>query len=97
MIKPYLNGILLRLYIGPASSKTCWDKVYHDRQKVRISAPPVDGAANEELITFIAKSFKVSKSRVHLLRGMSSKQKDLYVEINYQEALSIFKTLTNSF
>lgn len=94
MIKPYRNGTLLRLYIRPAASKTSWDKVFDDRQKVKIAAPPEDGKANEELVRFVAKSFSIPKSKVQIIRGESSKLKDLYLDLEYGIALEAFKKLT---
>jgi uncharacterized protein (TIGR00251 family) len=49
--------------------------LYGDSLKVRIAAPPVDGAANDELIRFLAKLFQVSPSRVTLRAGASSRTK----------------------
>jgi uncharacterized protein (TIGR00251 family) len=43
--------------------------------KVRIAAPPVDGAANAELVKVLAKALKVSRSSVHILSGGTSKNK----------------------
>lgn len=45
--------------------------------EVALQAPPVDGAANEELIRFIAKKMGVPKSRVTLERGETSRHKVL--------------------
>ncbi len=47
--------------------------------KVRISAPPVDGAANAELIKLLAKHFGVSKSSVEIVSGSTSKTKILRI------------------
>lgn len=91
MIQEYKDGTLLRLYIQPGASKSCWDGVHGDRIKVRIKAPPVDGAANEELIRFIAKSLSVSKSRVQFLRGKTSRQKDIVIDLSLEETLSRIK------
>jgi len=96
MIEPYKDGTLLRLYIQPGARKSGWDKVFDDRQKVKIKAPPRDGEANEELISFVAKSFALAKSKVSLVRGNTSRQKDLYLELDYEEALLIFKTFTTN-
>lgn len=93
MIKAHNNGTLLRLYIQPGASKSAWDKVFGDRQKVKIKAAARDGEANAELISFVAKSFGISKSKVHLLRGETARQKDLWLEFSYEEALVVFEKL----
>ena len=43
--------------------------------KVRLTAPPVDGAANEALIMFLAGTFSVSRSSVEILSGQSGRRK----------------------
>lgn len=47
---------------------------------VRISAPPVDGKANEALIVLIAKALGVTKSSVRIQRGESSRRKLVTVD-----------------
>ena len=47
--------------------------------KVRIAAPPVDGAANEEVVRLIAKAFARSKADVNILAGQTSKTKRIRV------------------
>ena len=47
--------------------------------KVRISAPPVDGAANDEVIRFLAKLFGVARSSVSIVSGEASKTKRIRV------------------
>lgn len=42
---------------------------------INLKSPPVDGKANQELITLLAKQFKVKKSQVIIKLGLSSKNK----------------------
>lgn len=91
MIVSHKDGTLLKLYIQPGASKSGFSGVHGDRIKVRIKAPPVDGAANEELISFIAKTFSISKARVQFLRGETSRQKDLVIDLSLEDTLSIIK------
>lgn len=48
--------------------------------KVRIKAPPDKGKANEELIAFLAKTFKVSKSQIRIISGHANRIKTLEIE-----------------
>lgn len=48
--------------------------------KIRLAAPPVDGAANAALIEFVAERLGVAKSRVRLVSGTSSRRKVLEIE-----------------
>ena len=47
--------------------------------KVRLATPPVDGAANAELIEVLAKFFEVSKSAVQIVGGASAKTKQVEI------------------
>ena len=58
--------------------------------KIRIASPPVDGAANAELIKILAKSFDVSKSAVEIVGGQSSKTKSIkIVGLNAEKLVKI--------
>lgn len=69
------GSLLLRLYIQPKSSRDQFCGCHGDALKVKITAPPVDGKANAHLISFLAKSFGVSRSQVTLVSGESSRAK----------------------
>lgn len=47
--------------------------------KIRLAAPPVDGAANAELIKLLARKFNVSKSDVQIAAGETSKKKRIKI------------------
>ena len=48
--------------------------------KIRLAAPPVDGAANEELIRFLAKAFGVARAQIKIISGATARQKLLRVD-----------------
>lgn len=43
--------------------------------KIRLAAPPVDGAANEELIRFLAGLFRIPRRQVEIVTGAAARQK----------------------
>jgi uncharacterized protein YggU (UPF0235/DUF167 family) len=55
---------------------------------MRVKAPPIDGAANEELIRFLARRLNVSRSAVQLLTGAGSRRKRVRVEGLHAEELA---------
>ena len=70
------NGITIEVKVDPRSSQKGIAGVMGGSiVKVKLTAPPVDGAANEQLIEVIAEEFKVRKSQVKVIRGKSSKVK----------------------
>ncbi|MDF2529182.1 MAG: hypothetical protein K0Q57_62 [Gammaproteobacteria bacterium] len=72
--------LFIRLHIQPNAKKTEWAGIYNDRLKLRLQAPPVDGKANEALAKFLAESFKVKKSQIHLISGELGRDKLIKIE-----------------
>ncbi len=73
------NEIIFSARIIPRASKSEIVGEHDHALKVRIAAPPVDGAANAELIKLLAKTFGVSKSQVEILGGQTSKIKQIKI------------------
>ncbi|AKF25558.1 hypothetical protein YH65_09345 [Sulfurovum lithotrophicum] len=68
--------VSLRIKAQPAASRNEFCEIYGDDAiKIRIKAPAVEGAANKELVKFLAKSFKVSKGDIVFKSGQNSKIK----------------------
>jgi hypothetical protein len=65
--------------VQPRSSRDEIAGVHDGRLKVRISAPPVEGKANDRLIEVIAKAFGVPKSSVDIIKGHSSRLKTIRI------------------
>lgn len=49
---------------------------------ISLSSPPVDGRANAELIKLLAKKFNISKSKITIKLGLSSRQKLIVIDTN---------------
>ena len=69
------SGAVLNLRIVPRASKNTILGRHGDALKIRLCAPPVDGAANAALIEFLAKTFSLPRSRIQLLSGQTSRTK----------------------
>lgn len=69
----------------PRSSKRGISGLMENIVKVKLTAPPVDGAANEQLIEIISEATGVRKSCIRILKGQSSRRK--VVEITGIEEL----------
>jgi hypothetical protein len=65
----------LTIHVQPRASRTEVAGRHGDAIKIRLKAPPVDGAANAELITFLAQQLGVSRSAVRIVRGETSRRK----------------------
>lgn len=75
------EGTVVRLYVQPKASRSEVVGEHGEgdacRLKIRIAAPPVDSAANEELVHFMKKSVGIPASQIRLIRGATSRSKDL--------------------
>ena len=69
------DGAVLNLRIVPRAAKNAIQGEHGDALKVRLCAPPVDGAANAALIEFLAEAFALPRARVQLLSGQTSRNK----------------------
>jgi len=79
------NLITLRIKVQPNASRSEISGLYgDDAVKIRVAAPAVEGAANKELIKFLSKKFKVSKSSIELISGQSSKIKLVRLALSEQ-------------
>jgi len=70
---------LLCAYIQPRASKSEFSGTFHERLKIRISSPPLEGEANRGCIDFLAKTLRISKSEIKLLRGGQSREKTFII------------------
>lgn len=73
------GSIVFSVRVVPRASKSEIVGEHDGVLKVRITSPPVDGAANEELIKLLAKTFGVSKNEVEIVSGHSSKTKQISI------------------
>ena len=69
------DTVILSVRIQPRASKNEIVRKEDGGLKIRLTAPPVDGAANEALIRFLADALSVSKSQVELVSGHTSRDK----------------------
>ncbi len=66
--------------VQPRSSKKGLGGVTGEVLKVYLTSPPVDGAANEQLIEILSEELGVRKNAVHIVKGLSSREKVIEVE-----------------
>ncbi|MCJ7782355.1 MAG: DUF167 domain-containing protein [Desulfobacterales bacterium] len=74
-----MKDTILKVYLQPKSSKNEVVGPYRDGIKVKVTAPPVEGKANEALIRFLAKGFRISPSCIEIIKGLHSREKTLRI------------------
>ena len=73
------EGVIFKALILPRSSRNELIGVQGDALKIRLTAPPVEGAANKMCIRFLAEYLKVPKSRIEIISGKGSRIKKILV------------------
>jgi len=79
-IKKTDNGISFKIYVQPKASKNSIVGVHDDALKIRLTAPPVDGAANKLCIKYLSKITGISKSAFEITAGHTSRKKHILVQ-----------------
>jgi len=72
-------GVTFSVRVVPRASRSEVVGLHDGALKIRVAAPPVEGAANQELVRFLCKKLKVPRASVTLISGASSKNKIIRV------------------
>ena len=73
------TGLKFNIYVQPRSSRNQVVGLHGDALKVKITAPPVEGAANKMCIAVLAKVLNVPKSAIEIVSGQASRTKRVQV------------------
>ncbi len=84
------GNLIFNVRVVPRASKSEIVGDLNGALKVRIASPPVDGAANAELIKVLSKKLNVAKNAVEIVGGQTSKQKLIRISgINHVDFLNL--------
>ena len=86
------DGVQVAVRLTPRSSRNAIIGIRDGRLAIALTAPPVEGAANEALIRFLASTLEVSKRCIALVRGEKSREKLLFISTT--KASHIIKILS---
>ncbi|MBT8490304.1 MAG: YggU family protein [Deltaproteobacteria bacterium] len=78
-IKNSSDGIIFTLRVVPRSSRCEITGIQNDALKLKITAPPVEGKANEECIRFLSDKLGIKKNRITIKAGHKSKNKIIVI------------------
>jgi hypothetical protein len=76
-LRAHPDGTLLSVKLQPRASKNEIGAPLGDELKIKVTAPPVDAAANQALIELLAEKLDCPRGRVELIRGQTSRHKTL--------------------
>lgn len=87
------NGLAFKLIVQPRSSKNKVVGLLGDALKIKLTAPPVDNAANKQCIAFLAGCLKVPKSRLEIISGHTGKTKQVLLRYDSESKTAKDKNL----
>ncbi len=78
-LESHPDGVLLRVAVQPRASRNELAGIHQGALKVRLTAPPVEGAANQECARFLGKILDIAPSRIRLVSGHKSRHKTFLI------------------
>jgi uncharacterized protein len=85
-------GICLAVKLQPRAARNEIGPPLGNEIKIKVTAPPVEGAANEALIRFLAETLGCPRSAVQIVRGQTSRHKTVAIAgLGAAEALARLK------
>jgi uncharacterized protein (TIGR00251 family) len=79
MVKSTPNGVMINIRVIPRAGRSAIAGTRANALLVRLRAPPIEGAANDELIEVLARTFAVPKRSVIIVAGERSRAKQVAV------------------
>ena len=73
------DGCTVSVRVHPGARRNAVSGIHDGAVKISLTTPPVDGRANEALITFVAELLGIPRSRVSLVAGMTGRAKMLRI------------------
>ena len=80
MVHDSPTGVIIDVRVVPRASKTALAGIRQNAVLIRVSAPPLDGAANDALIRFVAECLGVPVRAVRVVAGEKDRNKRLAVD-----------------
>ena len=80
MPRPTQNVAAVKVRVQPGASRSQVVGYHTDVLRLRVTAPPQDGKANEAVVSLLAETLGVPKRQVRIIRGLSSRDKLVVVD-----------------
>ena len=79
MNQPWISesdeGVIITIHAVPRAANDAVQGLHGDALKIRLHAPPVDGKANEALVSFLSQKLNIPKSNIALKSGTNQRRK----------------------
>jgi uncharacterized protein (TIGR00251 family) len=73
------DGCTLTVRVHPGAKKNSVTGIHAEAVKIALTAPPIDGKANESLIAFLADILRLPRARIAIVAGLTSRTKTLRI------------------
>jgi len=83
------QGVMLSLWVQPRASRDAVCGIQGDALKLSLTAPPVEGRANDHCLAFLAKRLGLPKSRLELIAGQANRAKRVLVSLDRSDPAAI--------
>lgn len=87
LIRETKNGLTFDIHVNPHASRAGIAGLAEGVLKIRVTAPPVEGAANEACIALVAKKLGLRKSQMSITAGARGRRKTIAVSDIRKEEL----------
>ena len=77
------DGVVFKVLVQPRSSKNMIAGLHDGALKIKLTAPPVDNAANKMGLKFLAKSLGVARSNLEIIAGQTSRHKQILLRSDH--------------
>jgi uncharacterized protein (TIGR00251 family) len=88
------DAVIFKVRVQPRASKNELTGLFEDALRVRVNAPPVEGAANEACRGLLAEKLGVPKSSIEIIRGQGGRNKQIRVAgVRKEQILGLLNNL----
>jgi len=74
------STLTFNVFLQPQASRNALLGLHDNAVKIALTSPPVDGAANKQLILFLSTLFKVKKANIAIISGEKNRRKRVLVQ-----------------
>jgi len=93
LIQALPDGFSFKLHVQPRSARNRIVGLHGDALKLKLTAPPVEGAANKACLEVLVQALGVPKSCLEITAGQSSRLKKIFIRCSPAEAARIRRRL----
>ena len=87
MVRTIEGGVAVDILVQPRASRSRIGPLHGDRLKVAVTAPPVEGAANQAVIELFARRLRLPRRAIEVIAGAGSRRKTIAIAGASAEAI----------